>query len=168
MKAGRPTYYWDTCVFLAWIKDEERPNREMEGVNNIAEQVFRKSAILVTSTLIKVEILRCTLDKTGIERFDNLFKLRNLQQISQDPRVINLSNEIREYYQRQREIDGVKTVSTPDAIHLASAILYDVTEFHTFDEKRKRGRALLSLNSNVAGYPLKICKPPLPVQRRLF
>jgi predicted nucleic acid-binding protein len=166
MKSGKPIYYWDTCVFLAWIKDEARPNKEMEGVNYIAGQLFRNSAILATSTLIQVEILKCTLDKYEIERFNSLFKQRNFQQISQDPRVMRLSNEIREYYQRQHAIDSGKTVSTPDAIHLASAILYDVTEFHTFDGKRKR--ALLPLNGNVAGYNLRICKPPLPAQQKLF
>ena len=25
-------YYWDTCLFLAWLKDEERKVGEMDGV----------------------------------------------------------------------------------------------------------------------------------------
>ena len=32
MRGSDPLYYWDTCLFLAWIKDEERPTGEMDGV----------------------------------------------------------------------------------------------------------------------------------------
>lgn len=32
MAGDSPLYYWDTCLFLAWIKDEERPTGEMDGV----------------------------------------------------------------------------------------------------------------------------------------
>lgn len=49
----------------------------------------------------------------------------------------------------------------PDAIHLASAILYDATEFHTFDGARAGANkaGLLTLDGNVAGHRLKICAP---------
>jgi hypothetical protein len=35
MAGGDPVYYWDTCLFLAWLKDEERPSGEMDGVREI-------------------------------------------------------------------------------------------------------------------------------------
>jgi hypothetical protein len=35
-------YYWDTCLFLAWIKDEERKSGEMDGVREIIERSKRR------------------------------------------------------------------------------------------------------------------------------
>ena len=31
MSGSRPIIYWDTCVILAFIQDEERPDGEMDG-----------------------------------------------------------------------------------------------------------------------------------------
>lgn len=156
--AGKSIFYWDTCIFLAWFKDENRPNGEIEGVNAIAEMVHRNHAILVTSTIIEPEILKSTLNEQALQRFENLFKRKNFRKIAADSRVMKLSAEIRDFYKQQ----GNNRLKTPDAIHLASAILYAANEFHTFDE------ALLSLSGNVAEHLLKICKPPLPAQRGLF
>ncbi len=164
MRAGKPIIYWDTSVFLAWIKDEDRPNREMDGVNDVANKIHKDHVILLTSTLLSGEILESTLDEIAKQRFHDLFKRKNLQRGAADQRVMELTGKIRDYYQQQKEADHLPTLTTPDAIHLATAILYGASEFHTFDENnevRKR-RALLPLNGNVAGYPLVICKPPIP------
>lgn len=42
-----PRRYWDTCVFLAWIKDEKRAPGEMEGIAEQAPEVDR-GALVVT------------------------------------------------------------------------------------------------------------------------
>jgi predicted nucleic acid-binding protein len=170
MRTGKPIIYWDTSVFLAWIKDENRPNREMDGVNDVAHKILADHVILLTSTLTSAEILESTLNEIAKRRFTDLFKRKNLQRASADERVMELTSKIRDYYQQKKEVDQLPTLTTPDAIHLATAILYGASEFHTFDENnevRKR-RALLPLNGNVAGYPLVICKPPIPPQQNLF
>ena len=55
----------------------------------------------------------------------------------------------------------MKSIRVPDAIHLASAILYEATEFHTFDGVRSgvNKGGLLTLDGNVAGHRLRICAP---------
>lgn len=170
MKAGKPIIYWDTSVFIAWFKDEDRPNREMDGVIDVANKIHKDHVILLTSSLTKGEILESTLDEIAKQRFIDLFKRKNFQWATTDGRVWDLVHEIRDYYQKRKEIDQLPTITTPDAVHLATAILYRAIEFHTFDEKneaRKR-RALLPLNGNIAGYTLVICKPPIPPQQILF
>jgi predicted nucleic acid-binding protein len=173
MRAGKPILYWDTSVFLAWIKDENRPNKEMDGVNDVANKIHKDLVTLLTSTLTRAEILESTLNDIAKQRFTDLFKRKNFQQASPDERVMDLTSKIRDYYQQRKEDDQLPTLTTPDAIHLATAILYGASEFHTFDannETRKR-RALLPLNGNIAGYPLVICKPPIPLippQQNLF
>jgi predicted nucleic acid-binding protein len=58
---------------------------------------------------------------------------------------MDLTSKIRDYYQRRKEDDRLPTLTVPDAMHLATAILYGASEFHTFDENNEtnRRRALL-------------------------
>jgi len=52
-------------------------------------------------------------------------------------------------------------IKTPDAIHLATAILYDVDEMQTMDGWHEDGKrdGLLALSGNVAEYKLLITQP---------
>ena len=142
----------------------------MEGVNDIANKIHSNHITLITSSVTSAEILESTLDDVAKQRLSELFKRKNFQQVAADNRIMELTHEIRDYYQQRKEIDQLPTVTTPDAIHLATALIYEANEFHTFDENnetRKR-RALLPLNGNVAGHALIICKPPIPPQQGLF
>jgi predicted nucleic acid-binding protein len=170
MPTGKPIIYWDSCVFLSWIKDEKRPNDEMDGVNEVAQNVFKDHVILLTSDITIGEILDSTLDDVAKQKLKDIFKRRNCRSVAADRRVNSLASEIRDYYQQQKTTDYLPTLTLPDAIHLATAIIYSASEFHTFDanDERNRRRAILPLNGNVAGHPLKICKPPLPPQMPLF
>jgi len=172
MPSGRPILYWDTSVLLAWIKDETRPNREMDGVNDIAEAIHKNHYILLTSVITDTEILESTLTEEAKAKFHGLFKRRNCQMVNTDHRITRLSSDIRDYYHQQKAIDGLPDLSTPDAIHLGTAIHYKAKELHTFDERNdpKKRRALIPLSGNVAGHNLMICKPPIPpmVQSKLF
>jgi len=84
-----------------------------------------------------------------------------------------LAGELRDFYQNK---GNVKPLSLPDAIHLATAIIYNVEAFYTFDEKgNAKFCGLIPLSGNVAGHNLQICKPPYvlppppePTQQKLF
>jgi len=65
-----------------------------------------------------------------------------------DIRVSQLASQIRDYY-KQSHIN----LKTPDAIHLASALITKASAFHTFED------GLLRLTGNVAGHNLTISKP---------
>ena len=54
---GSPLYYWDTCLFLAWLKDEERKAGEMDGVRDIIQRMKRRDAKVMTSVLTTIEVL---------------------------------------------------------------------------------------------------------------
>ena len=74
---------------------------------------------------------------------------------------MDLASEIRAFHRKSTAKSALKNIRVPDAIHLASAIHYEATEFHTFDGKKPDGNVgkLLTLNGNVAGHNLKICAP---------
>lgn len=154
MPGNTPVYYWDACLFLAWLKDEERKAGEMDGVREVIERSKRREVKIMTSVLTSVEVLSAKIP-IGM---DTLFKgmMKRVNQVSMDIRVASLAHDIRDHY----ATNGGKTVSTPDAIHLATAILYRVDEFHTFDADSSRNSlGLLQLSGNVAGSKLIICKP---------
>lgn len=141
-----PLYYWDTCLFLAWLKDEERSTGEMDGVRDIIQRMKRRDVKVMTSVLTVVEVLAARIP-VGIDgAFKDLLKRVNRQSI--DIRVASLAHDLRNHY-----VAAGRSIKTPDAIHLATAIHYRAAEFHTFDDK------LLVLSGNVGGHRLIVCKP---------
>ena len=137
--------YWDTCLFLAYFKNENRPAGEMEGLHDLAKEVDAGKKILVTSVVTRMEILRSTLTKEQNGKYDLLFKRRNFQEMPIDKRVVALAHDLRDYYQQQKAKDGLPTLGTPDSIHLATAIVWKAECFYTFDAKDKgmKVRAIL-------------------------
>lgn len=155
-----PVYYWDTCLFLAWIKDEQRNTGEMDGVREVIDRSKRREVKIITSTLTSVEVLQSRLP-AGMERLFNDF-MKRIQRISMDSKVAAMAHDIRDYYQRNKDQNGGKLLATPDAIHLGTAIMYRATEFHTFDDGKSgssKNLGLLGLSGNVGGHRLTICKP---------
>ena len=51
MAGNSPLYYWDSCLFIAWLKDEQRKTGEMDGVRDVIERAKRREAKLMTSVL---------------------------------------------------------------------------------------------------------------------
>ncbi len=144
--SSTPLFYWDSCLFLAWLKDEVRPTGEMDGVRDIIQRAKRRDARIMTSVLTTVEVLAAKIPAGMDKIFKDVVKRTN--RMSMDTRVAELAHDLRNHYVAQS-----KSLKTPDAIHLATAILYRATEFHTFDEK------LLGYSGNVGGNKLIICKP---------
>lgn len=139
-------YYWDACIFLAWLKDEERKLGEMDGVRDIIQRMKRRDARIMTSVLTVVEVLTAKIP-VGIDTsFKDLLKRTNRQ--SMDIRVASLAHDLRNFYVTQGQ-----SLKSPDAIHLATAINYRADEFHTFDGQ------LLAMSENVGGHKLIVCMP---------
>ena len=61
-----------------------------------------------------------------------------MTRIGMDSKVASLAHDLRDHY----GASGAKTLSVPDAIHLATAILYRVDEFHSFDEEGSSSKSL--------------------------
>lgn len=96
MAGGDPLYYWDTCLFLAWIKDEERPTGEMDGVREVIERSRRREVRIMTSVLTSVEVLSCKMPVGLGTLFSGLMKRVNRQ--GADTKVASLAHDLRDYY----------------------------------------------------------------------
>lgn len=149
MAQNRPKYYWDSGLFIAWLKNETRKPGEMEGLAEVVSMIDRGDAVLITSVVTRTEVLESTLTPENRGKFDDLFKRTNCLMVDINAPISELAHDIREYYKAQGD-----SVKTPDSQHLATAITYDCDALHTFDEDD-----LISKSGNVAGHPLIICKP---------
>lgn len=151
--------YWDSCVFIAWLKDEVRPGHEMDGVYECVEEVEAGRVGIFTAVTTVTEVLESKMTVAIKTKYTEVMNGRKVQFIPTDLRVGEKASELRDFYLKQSKIDGKDPLTQPDAIHLATAIHYRADEFWTFDNGGYGGRSLLSLDGNVAGYPLNICKP---------
>lgn len=147
MPGANPLYYWDTCLFLAWLKDEQRKSGEMDGVREIIQRQTRRDCRIMTSVITTVEVLQAKIP-AGVDTFFHGL-MKRVSRVGVDTKVAQLAHDIRDHYAK-----AGKNLKTPDALHLATAILHRADEFHTFD-----GDDLIPLSGNVAGHRLVICKP---------
>jgi predicted nucleic acid-binding protein len=157
MKIGRKIY-WDTTCWLAWLNDERDtwPDSVMTGIQDVVYEVEMNLAVLFTSAVTRGEIFFGRLDLDKKTQFAKLMRRSNVREIDADPRVMDRVSAIREYHSARGE-----RIQTPDATHLATAILYRADEFQTMDGLQKNGgiRRLLKLSGDVGGYNLKIVHP---------
>lgn len=158
MAGASPIYYWDTCLFLAWLKDETRKSGEMDGVREVIARHKRREVRLITSTLTRIEVLESRIPAGVGNAFTDL--LKRLTQLGMDTKIAGLAHDLRDYYSKDTAVHGGKNLSSPDAIHLATAIHHRADEFHTFDcDGNAKNLGLLPLSGDVAGHRLTICKP---------
>ena len=155
--------YWDSSVFRAWLKDESRPKGEMDGIHEVVGLVEARKVRLMTSVVARTEVFEANLSVEAKEMYAKLLQRRNVQTVDNDLRVSQQARELREFYAARK--NGLPGLTTPDAIHLATAIHYGADEFHTFDDGKKGGRSLLSLDGDVAGHDLRVIKPPFTQYR---
>lgn len=172
MTGNNPIYYWDTCIFWAWLRNEtNRKPGEMEGIHDCLERVKKRQISIMTSVITYTEITSLKLP-AGVETMlEEVMQRPNCAKIGVDMRVAKLARDLRNYYLAKSDIYGGKTIATPDALHLATAILYKANEFHTFDEKdqpKYKSLGLLRLSGDVGGHNLVICKPPEDKQGSLL
>lgn len=160
MRSGKPVYYWDSCLFIAWMLNEKREVGDMEGLAEVVSMVDAQTCLIVTSVTTRGEVLDSSMTAASGEKFRSLVGHPSFTFANVSFPISDLASQIRDYYKWMRPQS--MNVKLPDATHLATAIAYGVDEFHTFDASD-----LLRFDGNVGGHRLKICKPSA-VQKRLF
>ena len=152
--ADKPKYYWDACAWIALIQQE--PNR-FDSLNYVIEEARNKRVEIWTSNFTLAEVDKRTCDdeqKSLLPTQDRTFEDFILQdfvervQVDYDVGVL-----------ARRLLRAYPTIQKPqDGIHLATALLNNVDELHTFDRDN-----LLGLSERIDrkdGKKLRICHPP--------
>ncbi|GJE70170.1 hypothetical protein CHKEEEPN_1704 [Methylorubrum podarium] len=169
--ASRMSYYWDACMFYEWLGAEPVSPTKKEAVADLLEENQKRSNVIVTSVITHLEVLPKKLndkhfhdDSMYLRLFDGIHFIE--QQISQN--ILLRAREIRDYYYRPADPAGAggKMMDSGDAIHLATASIFECSEFHTRDDSSRGSKiSLLGLydwsgNPKLAGkYNLKIVSP---------
>ena len=139
--------YWDSNAFLCLINKNNK-----EEQNTMCEAVWEAANMghlhIVTSALSTAEVICMKgtpkLDPTKRIFVANFFRQDRLSQKSVTRMIAELA----------RDVVWDSAIMPKDATHIATAIMYKVPEFQTYDQK------LLNLkNMNVNGFQLNICEP---------
>lgn len=159
--SGREIYYLDSCIFLAWLRDEPRPPGEMDAVRDLTQNIQKNLVSVMTSTITLTEVTESKMAVGTLEMFNSLISRRNMSRIAVDARIARHARVLRDHYSGRSDITPVKkTLSVPDAIHIATAILYKATKFYTFDGRHSgNSLGLLKLNGDRGVNGLAIEKP---------
>jgi predicted nucleic acid-binding protein len=162
-KPDRRKIYWDTACWLAWLQDERFwPASVIAGLEDVVTAVEVGTVVLFTSITTRGEIFMGNLTQAQKEKWAKLMRRSNVQEVNSDARIFDRASAIREWHHNKGQ-----RVELPDALHLATAIIYKADEFQTLDGLKKEGRkakGLLVLSGDVQGYNLKIVHP-YPIDR---
>lgn len=168
--------YWDSCVFMALLKNEQHLPGEQTYLQNQARKFDMGALAIVTSTIAITEIFEARLTDEQIAQLRGMYTRSNFQFIDATTQICQVASFIRSYYKKNPIKDGSAELypSTPDAIHIASAIAAQSVSKQeirllTFDSKNKPDKKELGL-TNISGlvagkYTLTICRPPLKGQQ---
>ncbi|WP_182482304.1 type II toxin-antitoxin system VapC family toxin [Henriciella barbarensis] len=154
-------------MFYEWLKEEPSSPHRKRALNRILQENEVGHNQIITSTITHLEVLpdKLPLDK---ERFYfSNFDDEHIIEYNMDPNVVRLAREIRNFYYRPASPgQSFKMMDAGDAIHLATAVIAGVDEFHTRDDDSKGSKVpLVSLyqwsgESRLMGqYDLKIVCP---------
>ena len=154
------------------LKNEEKQPGELGIVKHSATEFDAGMLRIVTSSITIIEVLQSSLDDPTKARFQALMRRSNFTFIEPAHAICELAAEIRGYYRESPLVDiaSGKNIypSTPDCIHVASAIAAEKIaaqkiKLWTTDEKNKpqTGEAgLIQMSGKVANkYDLRIVRP---------
>jgi len=150
--------YWDACTWIAYINEEcetpkssdteEKENR-YAMCRSVLERAQNGQVEIVTSAFALAEV--CKNEKAQNENLGKLQSFLDHEFIL----VVQLDKNIGIKAQ-QIQLSGLSGIKPPDAVHLASAQLANVTEFHSFDDRLLKKDGQISADD---GHIIKCCKP---------
>ena len=157
--AEKKKVYWDACIWFALIKQEQG---RMGNCAHVLDLARRGDVEIWTSSLTLAEVFRkqCGVPTTLANGLPEDKDLEFEAFVAQDF-VVEVQVDHQVGIAARRLLRKHATLRKPqDAIHLASAVLHDLDEFHTFDAANLLG--LDGLVQTRSGRSLKICEPPAP------
>lgn len=153
--------YWDTCVWLSLINDEDgRAGR----CRYVISEARAGNMQIWTSAFTLAEVFKKNCEGKGISlpeakdlEFENFVEQDFFVVVQVDVDIGVLARRLLRQH--------VPLKKPPDAVHLASALINNLDEFHTFDDVNLT--PLSGLVNRADGVGLVICFPPEPPQPEL-
>lgn len=147
-KKRKVVYCWDSTVLIAWM-DEDK-TAPLDDMDLVVSAIDRKEANLLLPVTAYSEVLQAKHTQEQMDRFKKFAARSNVETANTTVQIALLVEEIRSSGLRARPLRSIKT---PDATFMATAILYKADVFHTLEPKLQ----------NLSGLPivrgLRICAP---------
>lgn len=143
---------WDSCVFIGWF--DEEIDKPLDDMRAILQDVAAGRCRMLVSSIVRAEVL----DKDGFSSagtdFCEFCKRSNVIRASADFRVADKAATFREATRwAMAEGDINAAIKAPDALIVATAVIYKADVLHTFDP------TLLSLSGSSLIDGLKTSTP---------
>ena len=147
----KPKYCWDSCVLIAILTGDRRDAGEVQGLRDAMDQVDRDEVVLITSVLIRTEVLEFVVDIKSRNLLQEFLLRSNVVGQPVTSSISEMAGRIRATL-RPKEIK----LKTPDAIFVATAIVHRCDALYTYDQ------GLLRLSGRPVVNGLKITIPSRP------
>lgn len=155
--------YWDSCAWIALINGESDRLPDVRAVYGLARrglvEIWSSTIAIVEANRLQSEMTMAKpIPPESILKIDDLLFQPFVHLINLDQTVAKRARKL------MRETTGLRKGA--DAIHLASAVIWNVPVFHTYD-----GSDLLHLNGSIAcidGTKMDIVTPRSPFDGGLF
>ena len=154
-RSSKQLHYWDSCAFLALLKNEADKIDECKSVIKAAKD---GRVMIVTSALTFIEVIKLErgkpkLSKDVEEKIRAFFKHEWIYIYNVDRKIGELARDLMWQY------EGLKP---KDSTHVATAVQAKVDVLETFDD------GLIKLSGKVGNPLLSIRRPYFPNQLELF
>lgn len=157
MASDIPKYYWDACIWITLISDRKSERgKACEYVLNLAKG---GKCQIWTSSFCLAEVFkrRCDSIPVGIAEKDDAYFEDLIEQVF----VYKVSVDVDVGKVARKLLRRFPTIGKPqDAIHVATCLLNNLDELHTYDRDD-----LLTLDGQLVcsdRTKLRICQPPEP------
>ncbi len=154
--ADKLRYYWDACAWIGLIRQEAD---KIDVLRYVIDRAQKGEVEIWTSTFTLAEVFKkkCDGEQKGLptaedQAFDDYVRQDYVQLAQVDLDIGTLARRVLRQYPKIRK--------PQDAIHVATALRYNIDELHTFDRDD-----LIALNGQIDradGKKLIIGKPPSP------
>jgi len=155
--------YWDTCLFIRYLMDDpqdEKERQQLENIKPLFVAATKGDILVVVSTLVLAELRpRDPFNQEHLDEIDDLFyrARSNIRVVALHPVIARRASQLGSQN---------KKLTSPDAVHLATALTEGVSVFYSFDgdadNERRRSGKLLAYSLQFGEPKLRIEAPPLP------
>jgi predicted nucleic acid-binding protein len=172
MASNQPTFYWDACIFYEVLGDEPVSPEKKAAIDEFLQLNKDGKNLVITSIITHLEVVPKKLaekDKAAERKYLGLFDGKRFLDMEISRNVLMRAREIRDFYYRPASIKAgtkAKIMDSADAVHLATASIYGVVDFHTRDDDDKGSKIPLvslykwsGIGKLCGKYPLSIVSP---------
>lgn len=97
MSGTNRIYYWDACIYLAWLKGEQIHGKiHVDAIAAIARDNADRKNVIITSTITLIEVLESKLTAQQEDQFRRSFKSPVHILYDVDPPIAQKAREFRD------------------------------------------------------------------------